>query len=59
MFDMTVSRLKDILLSYIGNDLEACDPAYVREVLSDICGCDMEEIRELGLEWLWPERMEG
>lgn len=51
---MTVTRLKYILLKYIGNDLDVAEPGYVREVLTDICGCSMEEIKELQLDWLWP-----
>ena len=53
---MTTTRLKHILLTYIGNDLESADPAYVREVLTDVCCCSMEEIRELQLDFLWPDK---
>lgn len=52
---MTETRLKYILLTYIGNDLCSADPAYVREVLTDVCGCSMDEIKELQLDFLWPD----
>lgn len=52
---MTKERVVSILISYISNDLEAADPAYVRETLTDICGCDTQELKELGLDWLWPD----
>lgn len=44
---MTSERLKSILQNYISNDLEAADPAYVKEVLRDICGCSDTEIDEI------------
>ncbi len=52
---MTVTRLKYILLKYIGNDLDVAEPGYVREVLTDICGRSMDEIKELQLDFLWPD----
>ena len=47
---MTFERLRDILISYIDNDLESAEPGYVREVLTEIC--DEEELKELDL-WDW------
>lgn len=44
---MTSERLKIILQNYISNDLEAADPAYVKEVLRDECGCTDAEIEEI------------
>lgn len=53
---MTTTRLKHILLTYIGNDLESADPAYVREVLTDVCCCSIDEIKELQLDFLWQDK---
>lgn len=53
---MTITRLKHILLTYIGNDLESADPDYVREVLTDVCYCSMDEIKELQLDFLWQDK---
>ena len=48
---MTKSRIADILISYIDNDLESADPGWVREVIETIC--TEAEIKELGLyNWL-------
>lgn len=50
---MDFERVKDILVSYVDNDLETADVGYVREVLTDVCGCTEEELKELGLyDWL-------
>ncbi len=47
-------RLIQIIQDYVGNDYEAAsEPGYVRDVLTDVCGCDTEELKELGLyDWL-------
>ena len=45
-------RLKDILCNYVCNDFETASPGYVRDVLYDYCGCDDDELEEIGLEWL-------
>lgn len=50
---MTKERVMDILARYIDNDLCSADPDYVREVLLSIC--TMEEIKELGLDYLWDD----
>ena len=50
---MTKERAMDIVVAYVDNDLCSADPAYVREVLETIC--TMEEIKELGLEYLFEE----
>lgn len=47
---MTFERLKDILISYVSNDLECTTFGYVRDVLSGIC--TNEELKELGF-WDW------
>ena len=50
---ITKERLIEILISYIDNDAAAADPGYIREVLTDICGCTETELKELGLYgWL-------
>lgn len=50
---ITKERLIEILISYIDNDAAATDPGYIREVLTDICGCTETELKELGLYgWL-------
>ena len=53
--DMTFDRLKQAFLSYIDNDLAVAEPGYVRDVLTDTCGLTSAEIKELGLDWLFPE----
>ena len=52
---MNIERLEEILIRYIDNDLDAADPSYVREILTNVCGCTAEEIMELGLDYLWPD----
>lgn len=53
---MTKERVVSILISYIDNDLESADPEYVRETLTGVCGCNRQELKELGLlDWLWPD----
>lgn len=50
---ITQKRTEQILVSYIDNDLAAADPGYVRETLTDVCGCDEDELVALGLyDWL-------
>lgn len=50
---LTKRRLINILVSYIDTDLESADPAYVREVLTDQCGCTDDELKEIGVyDWL-------
>ena len=44
---MDKKRVIGILTSYIDNDLACADPGYVREVLSDVCGCTDDELKEL------------
>ncbi len=53
IFNMTKERVMDILARYVDNDLCSADPDYVREVLLSIC--TMEEIKELGLGYLWDD----
>ncbi len=48
-------RIIDVLHSYVLQDVEASETAYVREILTDVCGCTREECAEYGLDWLWPE----
>lgn len=45
-------RLKQILCNYISNDAEAIELSYVRDILRDVCGCDDDEIIELGFSYL-------
>lgn len=47
---MTVERVKEILMSYVENDLLSADIGYVREVLNNLC--TKEELKELGF-WDW------
>jgi len=50
---ITQERTAEILRDYIDNDLSAADPGYVRETLTDCCGCDEEELVALELfDWL-------
>lgn len=50
---IATERLKEILISYIDNDLQVADYQYVRDVIRDTCGCTKEEINELGLDYLF------
>lgn len=50
---MTLERCMDILGRYVDNDLCAAEPGYVREVLTDVCGCNAEELDELGFAYLY------
>lgn len=50
---MTKERAIDILVSYVDNDLCSVELGYVRDVLLGIC--TMEEIEELGLDYLFEE----
>ena len=52
---LTVDRLIQIIQDYVGNDAECADADYIRTKLLDTCGCSMEEIRALGLDWLFPD----
>ena len=50
---MDKNRVVEILVDYIGNDLDSADQGYVREVLTDVCGCSKAELKELGVyDWL-------
>ena len=49
---ITLERVISILQDYVDNDLGAADPAYVKEVLTDTCGCSEEELDELGFGWM-------
>ena len=51
---MTFERLKDILISFIDEELESADPDYVRDLLGEIM--TKEEMEELELTgWLMIE----
>lgn len=45
-------RLKQILNDYISNDAECSEHAYVLDTLRNVCGCEDEEIREIGFGYL-------
>ncbi len=49
---MTKERLIQVIRDYVGCDIEASEPHYVRDVLTDTCGCTKEELKELDL-WNW------
>ena len=50
---MSFERLEEIFISYVDNDLCDADPDYVREVLRDVCGMTDEELKEIGLDYLF------
>lgn len=52
---LTKERIVQILQKYVLTDLEASEPEYIRNMLTDTCGCTMEEINELGFGFLFPE----
>ena len=47
---ITQKRTEEILIRYIDNDLNSADPAYVREVLRDVCDCTYDELQDLGID---------
>ncbi len=49
---MSKERLIQVIRDYVGCDIEAAEPHYVRDVLTDTCGCTKEELKELDL-WNW------
>ena len=49
---VSYDRLLGILQTYVANDLEAADTAYVREILMDVCGCTKKEMEDLGFGYL-------
>ena len=52
---MTLERAIDIIRNYVDQDLYGCDPEWVREVLVDRCGCTLDELKELGLDVIFPD----
>lgn len=55
---ITPQRLGQMLNAYIVNDAESADPAYVRDVLRDVCGMTKDEAEELGLLWIYGKEEE-
>ena len=49
-------RLLQILQTYIDTDLNVSETAVVLTTLTDICGCTVEEINQMGLGYLLPEQ---
>jgi len=50
---LTKDRLIGILVDYIDCDLGAADVDFVRETLTDTCGCTEKELKEIGIyDWL-------
>lgn len=49
---ISYDRLHQILYDYVMNDFEAAETQYVRDILMDICGCDTEEMLELGFGFM-------
>ena len=47
------SRLLQILQDYVGNDADASELGYVRDILSDVCGVTAEEAEAIGLGYLF------
>ena len=52
---MTLDRAIDIIGRYVDQDLNSADPEWVREVLIECCGCTQDELKELGLDYLFPD----
>lgn len=52
---MTEERLKQIIYNHVVFDVQAADRNYVYTVMTDVCGCSDDELRELGLELLLPD----
>lgn len=47
-------QIVDILRSYVSADLDAADPAYVRDMLEQ-SGCDKETAALIGLDGIWAD----
>ena len=47
--------LRDAVYSYATFDLNTAESGYVRDVLLDQCSLSEEQIKQLGLEFLFPE----
>lgn len=52
---LTKERVIDMLARYVDFDLDGSDPSYVRDVLTNVCDCTMEEIKEMGFDYLWQD----
>ena len=52
---LSKERIVQILQTYVNTDAEAADHQYIRDMLRDTCGMSMDEIRELGFGWLFPD----
>ncbi len=53
--EVKLERITDILCRYVDNDLNSADPEWVREVLVNCCGCTSEELKEIGLDYIFPD----
>ena len=53
---LTKERVIDILVGYVDFDLDGADSSYVKDVLTNVCGCTDKEIFELGFDYLWPDK---
>lgn len=56
MSTVSQERTIEILRAYLRNDYDDADPAYVRNVLTDICHVTVEEAEELGILDLFTDK---
>lgn len=52
---MTLERAIDIIGRYVDQDLDSAEPWWIREVLTNCCGCTQQEVKELGFDYLFPD----
>lgn len=46
---LSTKRLQELFTCYLRNDYDMADPAYVRNVLTDICHMTIDEAKEMGI----------
>lgn len=56
--DISTREVIDAFVAYVSNDLEAAEPDYVRGVLTDVCGLDKNQLKAIGLDYLFEKRKE-
>ena len=53
--DISTREVIDAFVAYVNNDLAAAEPDYVREVLTDVCSLSRDQLRAIGLDYLFEE----
>ena len=53
--NISTREVIDAFVAYVNNDLAAAEPDYVREVLTDVCGLNSNQLKAIGLDYLFEE----